>query len=462
MKRVLALLLSLLLLASCSSFGDLVRSQVDGLPSWVHTPPARGDQRAFVGTGSATVAYNARLAAYEDLLSQISAYVGEDIKPAYYRELTTTDHIADFNLAVTGEHQRTEKGKVYVYVLARLDATLLAARQTTTYRKTLEREERIAALIATADSAYRANDDTRAIACYLEAAAIAAEGPVVEKKHESAALAERAIGYIKALRISFRRTDQKPATVTVQVRRRRRLLSSRVVNATVRASYEAFNSLGESYDDYLLFNTTTVGSFAFIAHNQLIAVNEPVTFSLDFSDLFERVPPLPEALAERVREALEQVSVQLPYERSALLAVGSLYAEIQQYSLAGSPLVDKLARSAFISTFERLKTDLNALSLAATDRDDQVIEIARRLDSGQRIFVGSVGVVAEDWAYDQAIVVAVGRLELYEIGSDGVLFDSGDVEAVGFGSTIEQARTQAFERFGTIAASRCLSYLFTF
>ncbi|WP_321299752.1 hypothetical protein [uncultured Sphaerochaeta sp.] len=51
-----------------------------------------------MGKGTAPVNYNARLLAYESILGQISAYVGEDVYDMYYRELTTTNAIAEFQL----------------------------------------------------------------------------------------------------------------------------------------------------------------------------------------------------------------------------------------------------------------------------------------------------------------------------------------------------------------------------
>lgn len=462
MKRLLALLLTIvLLLASCSSFGTLVRSQMEGLPSWVHNPQVRGDQVAFIGKGVSTVAYNARLAAYEDILAQISRYVGEDVAASYYRELTTTSQIADFNLSVTSEHQRSEKGSIQIFLLARLDESLLSARQTIIYRQTLEREERIAALIREADSAYRANDDTRAITRYLEAAAVAAEGPVLEKKHESAPLVDRAVTAIKALRISFKNSDEGAATVTVQLRRRRRLISSRVVNAPVRASFSAYNSLGSPYDDSLLFNTASQGSFLFVPHSELMTSEGRVTFSLDLFDVLAGAANLPQPLLSQVTEALAQVSTDFSYARRSPLQGRTVLAEIQEYTLDGTVHGGSLALSSFVATFDRSRVDVSAIDLASTELEDQITEVEERFTGDTLAYIGSVGVVGEDRAYDKAVVVAVGRLHLYDAGQGRVIFDTGDVEAVAQGATIEEARINAFDRFGTIAASRSIAHLFT-
>ena len=463
MKRLAPLLLAILiLLSSCSSFGVLVRSQVEGLPSWVYNPTVRGDQMAFVGKGSSTVAYNARLAAFDDILAQISTFVGEDVRDSYYRELTTTSRISDFNLSVTSEHQRTEKGVIQVYLLARMDTTLLSARQTTIFRQTQEREERISSLIKEADRSYRANDDTQAIARYLEAAAVAASGPILDKKHESSLLVDRAVTYIKALHLSFRSPDEGAVTTVVQLRRRRRLISSRVVNASIRASFTAYNSLGERYDDELIFTTASQGSFLFVPHSELLVSEGAITFSLDLDEAIANAKEnLDPALLAQVEDALSQLRTAFPYHRVSPLASSLVYAEIQEYALDGTIHDGAVALTSFVDTLNRSKVEAMAVDVKATELEDQIIELKNRFGSAALAYVGSVGVVEEDHVIDQAVVVASGRIQLYDLAQGRLLFDTEDVEAVASADTLGQARSNALQRFGTIAASRCAATLFT-
>lgn len=462
MKRLLVLLIILLILTSCSSLGDLVRSQVEGLPSWVNNPQVRADQYPFVGKGSAQVNYNARLNAYEHILEQISAFVGEDIREEYYRELTTTTRIADFNLSVTAEHVRTDRGMQQVYLLARADRQALEGRRTTIYRQAIERQAQIEALIAEADRSYRQNHDTVTIARYLEAATIASQGPVLERKHDPAALIERAVGYIKALQISFRSLDSQKVTATVQLRRRRRLISSRVLHAKVQASFAATTSLGDPYVDTLDFNTATQGSFLFLPYNQLLLAEGAITFSLDFAqELAKARPYVDESLLENVEDALRSVHGTLPYSRVSPLGSRTVLAEIQEYSIEGAPLAGTVAVHAFSDTLQRSRVEARIIDLGATDWEDQAEEILRRFGSRQYVYNGSVGIVAEDRAMDMYVTVVVGRIQLHNMENEQVLFDTQDVEAVGGGATREESHAQALERFGTIAASLALASLFT-
>lgn len=463
MRRLVPLLLAILVLfVSCSSFSVLVRSQMEGLPAWVYTPQVRSGQMAFVGKGSSTVVYNARLAAYEDILSQISAYVGEDVTRSYYRELTTTARIADFNLSVTNEHQRTDKGATQVYLLARMDAALLSARRTTIARQTQQREERITSLIREADRAYRANDDTEAIARYLEAAAVAASGPILDKKHESTLLVDRAISYIKALHLIVRAPDEGATTATVQLRRRRRLLSSRVVNASIRASFTAYNTLGARYEDALIFNTASQGSFLFVPHSELLVEEGAITFSLELDEAMANAGVyLDPAQLSAVDDALAQVRASFPYRRTSPLAPAAVYVEIQEYALDGTLRDGAVAVTSFVATLQRSNVAATVVATSATEPEEQIIELRNRFGADALAYVGTVGVVEQDRAYDRAVVVASGRLQLYDLGQGRLLFDTEDVEAVASAATLEQAHIQAFERFAVIAASRCLATLFT-
>ncbi|MFA6905335.1 MAG: hypothetical protein WCQ62_03835, partial [Sphaerochaeta sp.] len=301
-RTFLLMLLFSLILSSCSSLSDLVRSQVEGLPSWVYSPQTRSDQVAFVGQGSAPVPYNARLLAYEDILAQISEYVGENVHDAYYRELTTTNAIADFKLSISNEYERSEgRSQNQIYLLARLDANLLAGKRTSVYNEMLKRDASIEELLKEADKAYRANDDTTTIRLYLEAAILASKGPVNVRKHELSNLLEKAETFIASLRLSLRDADPSKATVSVFVRRKSRLLSPKVLKASVHATFQARNSLGRPYTDFLQFNTASDGFFSFVPYNQGLQKSGQVIFSVDFSDLRSRIS------AELEAQAIEPV-----------------------------------------------------------------------------------------------------------------------------------------------------------
>jgi hypothetical protein len=463
MKRVLLLLLTSLLLVSCSSFSTLVRSQVEGVPQWVYNPQPKGDQQVFVGKGEAVVLENARLEAYRDLLDQLSLFIGEDVTEQYYRELTNTSSIEAFALHITDEHQRSEKGHQTVYLLARSDAKKLESRQSSVYQEMIVREQQIVALIKEADRAYRANDDTRAITRYLEAALLSAQGPVADSKHESASLIDRATSMIKALRMTTRTIDSKRARATIQLRRRGRILSSRVFDAPIVATFTSRNSLGVHYEDQLLFNTAREGAFQFLPYNQGLIPSGTITFTVDLS---QYLPRLDAAVGtegtQTLREAIASTSLNISYELENPLLGERVLAEIQEYSIEGGRVVGGItALTAFEALMEESGIAVEQVDLEEAEVEEQLQEIASQVSNSALVYLGSVSSVREDRLGSRSIVVVSGRIRLYRIGVESPIYDTQEVEAVGSGSTIQEARQRAFERFGTIAASLCNAFLVT-
>ena len=461
-RHLLILLLCLSCLVSCTSFSDLVRAQVEGLPSWVYSPQSRNDQVSFVGKGSAPLTYNARLLAYEDILRQISSYVGEDVRSAYYRELTTTNAIADFELTITNEHERGEQRSYQVYLLARLNETLLANRRSNVAEQIAKRDAAIEELVRSADKAYRANDDTQAIRLYLEAAMLASEGPVNEKKHEAAELTLKAQTFIESLRFSFRNEQPNAATVDVYLRRKSRLLAPKVLNARVNASFEARNSLGSMYMDFLQFNTSTEGFFPFVPYNQGLLKNGQVEFSVDFSDL---VPALSSSLDPQLLDpllaAMENATLSFPYSLKLHTAALSLPTSIQEFSREGVLLPGSVALSSFVQGLNLDGISTERTVLASAELEEQVEEIRRQAPQAKQAVLGTAGVAVQERVRSEWVVVVSGRVVLYDLNPLNVVYDSQEVEAVASSDSFEEARDEAFKRFGSIARYLVSAYMFS-
>lgn len=463
MKRFLVVLLTTLLMVSCSSFSTLMRSQMEGVPQWVYNPQPKGDQKVFVSRGEAVVEENARLEAYRDLLDQLSLFIGDNITDQYYRELTNTASIEAFALTVTDEHQRSEKGRQTIYLLARADARKLESRQSSVYQEMVARDQQIDALIKEGDRAYRANDDTRAITLYLEAALVSSEGPVTDSKHEASYLIDRATSAIKALRLTVRTADPKKAQATIQLKRRGRILSSRVFNAPIIATYTSRNSLGEHYEDQLLFSTAREGAFQFLPYNQGLVTSGTITFALDLSKSLHRLDAaMDKESTKALREAISSTNLTISYELGSPLFGERVLAEIQEYSLAGSREVGgTTALMAFEATLQRSVPEVEQIELEEAEVEEQLEEIAAKVGANSLVYLGSVSSVGEDRLGSDYIVVASGRVQLYRIGVDRPIYDTQEVEAVGTGPTVGEARRIAFERFGTITASLCNAFLVT-
>ncbi|MGE4453138.1 MAG: hypothetical protein AB7D92_01275 [Sphaerochaeta sp.] len=461
-RRASLILLSLflsMLLISCSSLSSLVRAQVEGLPSWVYSPQERSGEVVFVGKGTNPVAYNARLLAYSSILDQISSYVGEDVSAAYYRELTTTNAIVDFNLTISSEHMVGEgRSGVEIYLLARMDEELLSSKRTSVYNEMIEREQAIDDLLERADEAYRSNDDVRAITRYLDAAIIASQGPVSDRKYEVDTLLQSARAFIESLRFSLRNPDSSEARVTVYLRRKSRLLSPKVLNAPVNATFMARNSLGETYQDFLQFNTASDGFFLFIPYNQGLLKEGEINFSLDLSSSIEKLEnALLQEQVEPIKEAVSAVFISFPYSQVSSVSGSRIVAEIQEFSLEGSLLKGSSALDVFVQELSLDDIEVEKTDLPQSDLDEQRSQLDNTLDFA---FLGSVGIASQQKIQDRYVVVASGTVGLFDLKKGTLLFDTLSVEAVGSGDSREQAQNSAFSRFGSLAAYLQSAWLF--
>ncbi|HKL60353.1 MAG TPA: hypothetical protein VJ863_10665 [Sphaerochaeta sp.] len=456
------LFLLLLTLSSCTSLSNLVRSQVEGLPSWVYTPVASSNRTAFVGKGNTQVLFNAKLMAYEDILNQLSEFVGEPVQGTYYRELTTTDAIETFGLNIVNEYSKTDpRSPAQFYLLATADTAKLESKRTSVFNATLKRDKDIAALIRKADAAYRENNDIRAIMLYFDAALIASEGQVTSKKHETDALLAKSITFINALRFSLGKSDPLQATATVQLRRKSRLLAPKVLNAPVVARFDALNSLGQGYADSLYFNTASEGVIQFSPYNYGLVGTGTIQFSVDFaSALFELQQKIPQEALDPLEVAIDSHGLDFSYSLVSPFATKSIVADIREYEYTGTLRNTQEALSAFLDLYESRGLTITAVNLAQEEEGELYDEVRLKAPGTDLIIKGKAGVVGETQIGDQNVVVVTGSVQLWNMGKGVLLSDTLEVEAVAYAPIAEDAKRKAFSRFGQISSSLLLSSFF--
>lgn len=455
-------LLVLSLFFSCTSLSNLVRSQVEGLPSWVYSPIASSNKTAFVGKGNTQVLFNAKLLAYEDILDQLSEFIGEPVQDIYYRELTTTDSIKAFGLDIVNEYSKTDpRSPAQFYLLANADTQKLESRRTSVYNAVLNRDKDIEALISKADSAYRANNDIEAINLYFEAALVASEGQVTSKKHEVDALLAKSITFINALRFSFSKSDPLQATATVQLRRKSRLLSPKVLNAPIIAQFDAKNSLGQSYADSLLFNTASGGVIQFVPYNYGLVGKGSIRFSVDFTSSLARLKQhIPQENLAPLEEALAKHGIDFPYSLISDFAKKSIVADIREYEYTGTLRNTKEALSTFLDLYDSRGIPMKPMALSEEEETEIYREVRLKAPGTNLIVNGKAGVVGETSIGDQSVVVVTGSVQLWDMDKGVLLSDTLEVEAVAFSPLAEDAKREAFHRFGQISSSLLLPSFF--
>ena len=458
----LLLLVLLTIFSSCTSLSNLVRSQVEGLPSWVYTPVTSSSRTAFVGKGNTQVLFNAKLMAYEDILNQLSGFVGEPVQGTYYRELTTTDAIEAFGLNIVNEYSKTDpRSPSQFYLLATADTAKLESKRTSVYNAVLKRDKEIATLIRSADSAYRANNDIKAILLYFDAALIASEGPVTSKKYEVDALLAKSITFINALRFSLSKSDPIKATATVQLRRKSRLLSPKVLNAPIVAQFEALNSLGKSYSDSLLFNTASDGIIQFVPYNYGLVGKGTIRFAVDFSSSLAKLEQniSQEAFAP-LQEALDKHGIDFTYSLISAFAPKKIVADIREYEYTGALRNTKDALSAFLDLYDSRGVAISPLAIAQEEESEIYDEVRLKAPGTNLVLKGKAGIVDETKIGKQHVVVVTGSVQLWDMDKNMLLSDTLEVEAVAFASLAEDAKKKAFSRFGQISSSLLLPSFF--
>lgn len=455
-------LILLVLFSSCTSFSNLVRSQVEGLPAWVYNPVASANRTAFVGKGNTQVLFNAKLMAYEDILNQLSSFVGEPVQGTYYRELTTTDAIEAFGLNIVNEYSKGDaRSPSQFYLLATADTAKLESKRTSVYNAVLKRDKDIEDLIRSADAAYRSNNDIKAIMLYFDAALIESEGAVSSKKYEVDSLIAKSITFINALRFSLGKSDPLQATATVQLRRKSRLLSPKVLNAPIVAQFEALNSLGMSYADSLLFNTASEGFIQFVPYNYGLIGKGTIRFSVDFSSaILELKKQISPSSLLPLEEALEMHGIEFPYALVSGYASKKIVADIREYEYTGTLRNTKEALTALLDLYDSRGVPISPLSLEQEEEAELYEEVRLKANGTNLVINGKAGVVDETQIGDQGVVVVTGSLQLWDMNKRVLLADTLEVEAVAFAPLLEEAKSKAFRRFGQISSSLLLSSFF--
>jgi hypothetical protein len=457
---VAVLLAFLFALSSCSSISNLVRSSVEGVPSWVYSPEAKVNQLVFVGKGSGKVLFNARLIAYEDIVSQLSTFLGEELDQAYYRELTTTDAIADLGLKITHEYEKVDQNGSNAYLMASADSAKLVSKRTTIFNAIVERDNTIRNLVSKAESSYRANKDLEAINLYLEAVKISSTGIVSEEQYGVDALLDQALTFISSLRFSITKSDSSKATCTVFLRRKSRLLSPKVLNAPIKATFSARNSLGRNYTDSLLFNTADNGFVAFFPYNQGIAGSGTIIFSVDFSQaLLSLQDSLTAEQLQKLETSIALNQITFSYSLVSPLQNGGILANIHEYTSKGELRTSQIATSSLCSEFSIDSIFVEPTPVTATEMNELISEV-KNLNKKERYFLlGRVGVVDEHLLGEKFSAVVSGSVQLLNLSTGKILGDTLEIEAVAFDNDLAKARDEAFRRFGMIASYLLSQYL---
>lgn len=413
-------LLCLLFLSSCA-FTTLVNST---LPSWVEYPVSSANQFVWVTEGSSPNSFNARLEALEGVLDNLSGEIGEDVREKWYRELTTSDQIRELDLKITREFRKDDT----TYLMAVCSRKLVAERRSDVVKLSIERDERIAALLSKADSAYRENRDVEAAAATLEALEVCATGQCSYRVSE---MVKRAVSVISSVRISILKSDSRSAGVSCKLRRKQLFFNPRIEDAAVIASFPSRDVWGDDLTDSVRIRGDEKGNLVFRPYTASMAFSGSVELKIDIAD---QMAALEEVLSEQDYQKLLKAwkSVSYQYELTPPYKGEKVLVNVKKLSSKGEVL-DHSAELEFLLDF------LSSRGMECEVDDDQfasssdlVEELARSPLPARYLVYASFGEVERvDSVFDT--MVTSGQLQLWDIPNQELLGDTSAVKITGEG-----------------------------
>ncbi len=461
----LILILSLLLLASCSSIGDMIGSQAANAPSWYPGGRSRRGQVCFTAHGSGASEEAAREAAYDELLGTISSYIGEDVSGSYYRELSANRSIEELSLEIDRtEVGSTVDGSFHYYILAYADEAVISSQRSAEYQAYLDAEAQVVSMRNESLSYYRDNQDVDAVSTLIQAIPLSWQHGISSEGNRVDDLMSQAMEYLGALRFRLSRTDEDTGSVRVRLVRDRGLLSPVVVGAPVRADFSIREHRGGTAPYSIPYQTDRNGYFNFEEDYPPMVNTGTVTFSVDLEAVISRAEAVTgTALFEPMRALIDDRSASFDYDIASAIDVGAVLVVMNEYDEAGHQLPSSYASDAFTSYLEAegIGTETN-VGLSADD--DMAVVLDRLLSdysSYEWIVLSNVGLsnVSVQPSDGTTVYVAEGYTMLLNTRTRSVEYlDEITREVSWQGATREENLQQVFSIYGSSVAVNIASF----
>ncbi len=460
---VIAAALLVLALTGCATITSLIQ----GVPRWtISTPSATLTTISFVAEGSAQEDQTelARDRALNDLMNQLSAYIGYRLEDRYRRELVDNGEIADLSLFVADEFERSEDGKTTVYLLAEANRrTINNFRRIQQDRLAREGQEHLSYRDA-ARRNYARNQDTEAVHAYLEAARAAYASELPEHLELSQEYLNQAIGILERVRMEPQRRSDGDTVFSVRLVRDGRAFSSGIANAELIFAYPVYDSLGRRIQLEQQAATDVRGFASVQITHPGFRGSGRVTVHLDTSR-FDG----PSEVLRGSQELNTLVSglYRLGGERQTYFSFtvlpevlrGAVAASILEYDRAGDLRHDAAATEALVEVFRENTVNAVPMTVSPGPQVQVIQSILQQAGQGVHAVVGEVEIVSVVHSRDRFVATARGEVQIVETRTRRVLASTDTVVANGTGASDHEAKTAALRRFGEIAASVLLNTL---
>ncbi|MDD4081957.1 MAG: hypothetical protein PHD05_01085 [Sphaerochaetaceae bacterium] len=431
-RKIIILYVSVVLLvcASCSTLNKSLDFSLIEYPSWVTSYSNRSGEYSFVSKGVAVDEYQATLFAYQDMLSQISNLLGEDITTTKYRELTTTKAIAEYSFVISNKNlSKDGDGKVVVHLLGVCSEDKLFLAKSSIYRENLLLQQQVETLVKKAEAFYRKNLDLEALDFYFQAANLASTNDYLPEELGFNTLVDKAFDLLSDLKLIINEKDTDNVECKVQVRRKNRFLESKVLNANIQAKVNLENLKGEIYPDVFVFSSGNKGEFDF--HNlypNLLSSSE-VTFSFYLGKNYDKFYSL---LDENYKVEFEDLLSSLEgiflYSKKFPLKDG-IGINVLQFNDKGEFLESKSLTDKIQALF--IKDGIKMISFYGEESDDDnklEEDFLTNLPGNRYLVLCRMGVDEIIQRPDYYIVSINGSVAVKDFSTDTLIYNAPDLQ----------------------------------
>ncbi len=447
----------MLLFASCSTMDD-----PSDAPYWY--PGGRNVRGAvcFVGFGSGINESAARDAAYNDILSQISSYLGYDVVGRYYRELSTNGSISDLSFEIDNTAAAISfDGTYQYYILSFADEDVISNLISGEYRKIMEAEAQVASLRKEALEYYKANNDVAAVNTLLEAVAVSARYGLTGEGSSKEELLEAAGDYLGNIELRLSQEDPSAPSVTVRAVRAKGLLSPSVTGASVNAGFMV-HTHDNTFETFTVpFVTGSDGRFRFVEYYPAMTDSGTVVFSLDIRDAIEEAAAVTgyDFMADFIAEA-ESVTAEFTYDKGPALDGSTLLVIMNEFDESGNFTNTSYARDAFVSYLDMEGVSIQSLDLEGSSMEELMDSVLTDYPAYEWVVISAAGLSDVPVQPDsENVYVVEGYAMLLNTHSREIVYLDEITRSVSWGDDREKCLEEAFSAYGATMAFNLTAYL---
>ncbi len=448
------ILLSLILIGILVSCATVSGSKINA-PSWYFKPQSKANhsETAFVGVGQSANERQALLLAYTDINNRLFAYIGNEPTTESYRELSRSGKIASFDFEVVEKYQVLEDGQYMVYLLALGKNQTLNKYRSEAMLKESEMASEAERLILEGDELIKSNQDILGLKKYIESMVLSYPLTQIDDEYSFAFIMQEILEVLSSTSMTVVEENPSEASCTVSVKRKSSLIPSRVINAPIRASYQALDSRKFVYEDSFVYSTDNGGTIVFSPENHAIAKQGAVVFSFDFDKELRELARVSESAANTIKEAISDKAILFEYKVN--------YADIEialssfELSVDGNYIKSDLINSFFTERFSEEDIKSFVLESRPEDTDEEVLKAIKKTNPDcDYALISRVGY--SDYSASRTGNIAVtseGTVRFYDLKTGQLISDIRGIFSNGFGNTEEKALEDSYLNFASIIYS---------